>query len=1372
MAALFVVGVTASLTDGRTFGASLGYTFANLVETIGSAWLISRHRGSGPWFSEVREVVALIVSAATVNSLSACIGAGTAALTGRASFGDFWLTWWVADGLGILLVAPLMLTWASRSSPRSPARAIESAVFQVAWFVAAWWTFLGAHDFHRLSVQPYMLMALLAWPALRMGPRGTTLALALLALAALLTHGMGVASADPSLRHHVQDQLLSLQWFLACAAIAGMLMAASYAEMRSERGRLRTLGDNLASGVISQMVQERDGRRRFIHIGARSADILGVRPEEALHNASVVAERILEQDRSMVAEAEAASARTMRPFDVVPRLRMPDGAIRWIRISATPVARERGRILWEAVYTDVTAEKESEQRLRQSEERYRRLVHNSQLPVIVSSIASGRVLFANDCAAALFHLPAAEVTGRVSDDFWIEPGECARYVGLTLDNGGVSGFEARLRNADGEERWVSISTNLIDFDGERAIFAVFSDVTDIKAAQAALEDERTFLTTLIRTLPDPVWLKDLNGAYALVNPAGERFFRMNESELLGRNDYDFHAREEADRFRRRDREVLSAGTTAVSQEWVEECEGGPVLLEVSRTPMRDSSDRLIGVLGVARDITASFRAEQLLRDRVELQEQLERMAATAPGALYSFRLGPDGSASLLYASPAMAEFAQAVSEGVAGDATEAFLFVHPEDRAAFHASIGESARSLTPWRVDFRAMTRDGRERWFNAHAMPVRDPDGGTCWHGIISEITDRKRMEIALAEEAMRRRVLMEQSQDGIVVMDPAGWVREANESFAAMLGYSQDEILGLNIWDWDFDSTREQHRDNLAKLDRARLTMETRHRRKDGVQIDVEVSVSGVEIGGQTLIYAIHRDISARKAAERALRRSEEMYRHLVESGTAGIWTMDVNQRTTYVNRQMASMIGYSPEELIGRRTEDFMDEETRRSAPPMGGVRAAETIRMPFNLLHKDGQKIRVLGACRLFFDDAGRYAGGIAMMTDLTEYQRMEERLFESQKTASIARLAGGVAHDFNNLLTPILGLASILRETASDADREMLDSIVSASRSAAELTRQLLAYSGTGQMAIEPVEIARIVRDMYGLLRASVRRNVELRMDALEAGAVLADPGQIRQIVVNLVVNGGEAIAENEPGSVAIGVRRRELGLDEFRDQLSRECLKPGAYMEVEVADTGCGISEELRRKIFDPFFSTKFTGRGLGLAAVAGITRALDGGLAVETSPGAGSTFLLLLPLFQAPAPSPEPQVDEASPAILVLEDEPMVRTLLAAVLRSCGYGVLPVSNGADALAAFDADPGRVRGLMLDPAISGANGKQTIEALEARMPGLPILVISGYSQEEAFHLAGDHPDMAFAGKPFDVGELKDLIGRLFGLPSAVVTAS
>jgi PAS domain S-box-containing protein len=298
--------------------------------------------------------------------------------------------------------------------------------------------------------------------------------------------------------------------------------------------------------------------------------------------------------------------------------------------------------------------------------------------------------------------------------------------------------------------------------------------------------EPAFLKALIRTIPDMVWLKDPAGVFLACNPAAEKFLDMPESEVVGKTDYDFFPAEEAELYRARDREAAAGADPVTHREWaVVRSDGRRALMETIKTAMRDSGGGLVGVLGIARDITATDAAERILRDRLALQEQLERTAATFPGVIFECRLRPDGTTSLPYASAGLEDLWGVRPEELAEDAARAWATVHPDDAAGIRACLEESVRTLALWRAEFRVRHPRRGEVWLEGRSTPLREADGSILFHGFLTDISERKRMEAALATSAARLKEAQRLADIGSWVWDVAKDTAEWSEALYRLTG-----------------------------------------------------------------------------------------------------------------------------------------------------------------------------------------------------------------------------------------------------------------------------------------------------------------------------------------------------------------------------------------------------------------------------------------------------------------------------------------------------------------------------------------------------------------------------------------------------------
>jgi PAS domain S-box-containing protein len=470
-------------------------------------------------------------------------------------------------------------------------------------------------------------------------------------------------------------------------------------------------------------------------------------------------------------------------------------------------------------------------------------------------------------------------------------------------------------------------------------------------------------------------------------------------------------------------------------------------------------------------------------------------------------------------------------------------------------------------------------------------------------------------------------------------------------------------------------------------------------------------------------------------------------IVESSDDAIVSHSLQGTITSWNSGAARMYGYAAGEvLFGPLALLFAANHAGECPAMLERLRRGERVRN-FETVHarKDGSLFDVALSLSPLRDATGALAGAATIARDIRDRKLLEHRLLSLQKIESLGALAGGIAHDFNNLLTGVLGNASLaLDELEPDhGARPMVSEVIRAADRAAHLTSQLLAYAGLGRFVLASFDLSEFVRDNRELLEATVSKNVELRFELADGlPRIEADPSQIQQLLVNLVVNGAEAIGIGRTGEVRIVTRQEETD-SEHR----HVCL--------EIGDDGCGMDQRTLARIYDPFFSTKFTGRGLGLAAVSGIVRSHNGRMEVTSEPGRGTTFRVFLP-------SAGRQREQSPRTVLVVDDEEIVRTTARLALEKHGFKVLQAEDGIAAVQVFESNLYEISAVLLDLAMPGMNGEHVIPRLRALRPDIPILVMSGHDENKAAERLGGRAVAGFIPKPYTAGVLAERVKALF----------
>lgn len=524
----------------------------------------------------------------------------------------------------------------------------------------------------------------------------------------------------------------------------------------------------------------------------------------------------------------------------------------------------------------------------------------------------------------------------------------------------------------------------------------------------------------------------------------------------------------------------------------------------------------------------------------------------------------------------------------------------------------------------------------------------------------------------------------------------------------------------------------------------------------------------------------DYTELRHADAALAASEAKFRRLVENASDIIYRLRLEPSVgfDYISPSIENITGYPPaafyeDVMLMRRLmhpEDLprLERSQAELRQEWGPVLA--------RWLHKDGSFRWMEARSGLVRDGSGVPIAREGIARDVTEQKRRDEeralldkRLQQTQKLESLGVLAGGIAHDFNNLLTGILGHVSLLRTDATNP-ADVLDhaqQIEVAATRAAELCRQMLAYSGKGRFAVRRLNVSELVRETAQLLRLSIAKTVELSLELDTLGAwTEGDATQLQQVIMNLVLNASEAYA-GKPGRVAVRTGVLPLTRKELQNAHLAPELPDGAYVYIEVTDSGGGMSADTQARIFDPFFTTKFTGRGLGLSAVLGIVRGHHGSIQVQSELEQGTTFRILLPAVGAGSTevaTPPERVTGGKGLVLVVDDEDIVRGVTSRILQVLGYSVITARDGRECVELFAAANQAISAVLMDLTMPKLDGVAAFEELRRYAPNVPVILMSGFNEQDAIARFAASGLAGFLQKPFTAAELASKLGSALGL--------
>jgi len=934
--------------------------------------------------------------------------------------------------------------------------------------------------------------------------------------------------------------------------------------------------------------------------------------------------------------------------------------------------------------------------------------------------------------------------------------------------------EAKILRKDGMKVDTEFSNRMIMIGNTLYMYTVARDITARKQSENELRNTVARLSTLIQAIPDVIYFKDARGRNLVFNQAFQDLTGMTYSDIAGKTDDELFPREMVEICRNSDDEVFGSGKTCRFEEVFNLDDGRKMVFDSIKSPIFDLNGKVVGLIGISRDITEKKRAEEALR---ESEQKYRSLFEDSRDAIYLI----DRDGQIIDVNRAILDlFGYTRNEMIRMNVRE--LYADASDTVRI---IEELEQEGTVRDLEERLVKKDGEEVICLITVTHRKAEDSTITYQGIIRDITKQKAIEKQLRIQS----IAMASSINGMTIIDLDGRVTYVNSSFLNLWGYENERnVVGKPVVALWRDEEKASEVSKAVSREGSWIG-ELTDRRKDGRPFIAQVSASMVrdEAGEPLCMMATCLDVTEKKLAEKEKKRSEQRFAEFINFLPDTTWAIDREGRVTMWNKEAEKMTGIPAEDILGKGNHEY--------ALPFYGVRRPMLldlvmnpgldIKKEYKFIERERHAIigeavtsslgegphYLWGKASPIFNNDGELVGAIESMRDITgrknaeeERRNLEAHLQQAQRMEAMGVLAGGIAHDFNNILTALMGYAELALFNIPKGGEAFysLDNILKAGHRARDLVSQILAFSRQTEQERRPTKLSPIIKETIKLLYASLPRTINIQQKiAGKKDMVLADPTQIHQILMNLCTNAHHAMMENG------GILKIELGAIALNTPESAFYgLQPGPYVKLTVADTGCGMDQDVQKRIFEPYFTTKAkgVGTGLGLSVVHGIVRNYDGAVSVQSKKGKGTTFTTLLPSIDI-GEDRESEVLEAIPRgsekILFVDDEEALADLGNRLIGHLGYEVISMTSSVAALEAVRENPHGYDLVVTDMTMPRMTGDVLASKIIDIRADMPVILCTGFSEKISEATALQMGIRAFVEKPFTMKDMGRVIRQV-----------
>ncbi|MBO8152593.1 MAG: PAS domain S-box protein [Candidatus Marinimicrobia bacterium] len=1102
--------------------------------------------------------------------------------------------------------------------------------------------------------------------------------------------------------------------------------------------------------------------RKVAYVSEAVSRLTGYKPEELYENHDLLFERIHPDYRNYIGEKVFDRDFLKKPF--VACWKKKNGEYIWIEHFGTPVCDEKENVcMIYGVARDVTERFHYEKKIRREAEKAKAFFEAAGSMVVVLD-SNGKIADINEEGLELVEYSREELVGKD----WFEvmlPKEIKEEVknvfDMTTKLSVVKTYINPVLSKSGVRRDILWKNSVITNEKGKVEFVVCAgiDITGLRLVERRFKE-------MVDLLPAVVFEADKEGKITFVNKTSERMYGFNKDDLKrGMVVFDVIADGDVEKAREALKKIIS-GENIQDAEYMMKRKDGTVFPAVvySNRMLRD--DEVIGIRGVVVDVSRIKEYERELRKTHDVYRRAIMNIEGVPyvfsysdkkykfiGENYKNILGIDLKEMTLE------KYHDRILERIVTDETL------PQDAIQLARYFEEG--KVDRYKVDFKIIDDNGEERWLHDSSIPIKDPETGKVVEslGILVDVTDRRRIERKLAESEARLRSILNAIVDLVFVFDEEG-------RYAFVHAYDRELLI------YRGDLLGKKFVDVLPPEVAKRLERAIENNKKGEVDsfnyfLNLPIGmrwfsakVSPIFVRSEYMgSVAIVRDVTDVHEMVEEIKRSEENFRNLISNSHDGICVWQ-DGKIVHINSAVERILGYSSEEICSPEMDYrkiFPREELEKISNVLRKMKSGE-IDLPVNIEMKafsKSNKLLTLNVTASLFNWNGRPAY-LIVMRDLTEYYELQKERMKAERLESIGILAGGIAHDFNNILSAILGNITLAKFSLSQGRdiSEFLSKAEAAVNKASALTKQLLIFSKGGAPVLKPEVVDDLIRETVNF--TLVGSNVNVVFDIPNGlPSVNVDADQISQVIMNITVNAKEAMPSG--GNFYVSAEEVEIGEKEEVPSLS-----PGRYVKVCFRDEGVGIPENILDKIFEPFYSTKAKGSGLGLATSYTIMKRHGGTITVQSEMGKGSTFCIYLPVSPECSVKKEREkgkLEKISGRMLVMDDQDEVRNFIADVARLFGMEIETARNAEEAIEKFKKAKEEGKGfdiVVLDLVIPGGmGGKEIVKILKKVDENVKAIAVSGYSDDPVISNPEEYGFVKGISKPFDIGDFNSIISEV-----------